>query len=78
MPETTASRDRIVELLYSAVLSDVLDGLGYAAQAMRPFVRPPEESKLLLGRVRTGLYMPRYHVAEGHNSCAVEWHSSMT
>jgi len=72
MPDTTASRDRIVENLYTAVLSDVLDGLGYMDQAMRPFVRPLDEAKVLFGRARTGLYMPRYHVQEGHNPYAIE------
>jgi 4-hydroxy-4-methyl-2-oxoglutarate aldolase len=67
-------RDRaaIVEKLYSAVLSDVLDGLGYRDQAMRPFVRPLDDSLVLFGRARTGLYMPRYHVERDHNPYEVE------
>ena len=72
MGETAWDREAIVGSLYSAVLSDVLDGLGYREQAMRPFVRPLDDSSVLFGRARTGLYMPRYHVEPGHNAYAVE------
>ena len=72
MTEAEANRAAIVGKLYSAVLSDVLDGLGYREQAMRPFVRPLDEGLVLFGRARTGLYMPRYHVEPGHNPYAVE------
>jgi 4-hydroxy-4-methyl-2-oxoglutarate aldolase len=65
-------REEITARLYSAVLSDVLDSLGLTAQALRPFVRPLDESLVLFGRARTGLYMPRYHVEPGHNPYAVE------
>jgi regulator of RNase E activity RraA len=58
--------------LYSAVLSDVLDGMGLREQAMRPFVRPLDEASLLFGRARTGLYMPVYSVREGENPYDVE------
>jgi regulator of RNase E activity RraA len=58
--------------LYSAVLSDVLDGMGFREQAMRPFVRPLDEASLLFGRARTGLYMPVYSVREGENPYDVE------
>ena len=33
--------------LYAAVLSDVLDGMGFRSQAMRPFVRPLDEAQIL-------------------------------
>jgi 4-hydroxy-4-methyl-2-oxoglutarate aldolase len=65
-------REEIVGKLYAAVLSDVLDGLGLTGQAMRPFVRPLDESLVLFGRARTGLYMPRYHVEPGRNPYEVE------
>ena len=70
--ERLPSRDEIVGRLYSAVLSDVLDGLGLPRQAMRPFVRPLDEALVLFGRARTGLYMPRYHVEPGRNPYEVE------
>lgn len=58
--------------LYSAVLSDVLDGFGRTTQAMHPFVRPLDEDLVLFGRARTGLYMNTYAVAEGENPYEVE------
>ncbi len=59
-------------LLYTAVLSDVLDGLGRTGQAMRPFVRPVDESLVMVGRARTGLYAPTYSVREGENPYELE------
>ena len=44
--------------LSAAILSDVLDSLGLMGQAMRPFMRPLDEGSVLIGRARTGLYMP--------------------
>ena len=58
--------------LYAAVLSDVLDSFGLMNQAMRPFIRPLDESQVLFGRARTGLYMNTYAVAEGENPYEVE------
>ena len=58
--------------LSAAVLSDVMDSLGLGDRAMRPFVRPLDESLVLVGRVRTGLYMPVYEVREGDNPYEVE------
>lgn len=58
--------------LYSAVLSDVLDELGFPNQAVKPFVRPLDEASVLCGFARTGLYMKRYHLPEGHNPYALE------
>jgi 4-hydroxy-4-methyl-2-oxoglutarate aldolase len=58
--------------LYTAVLSDCLDALGHPRQAMRPFVRPLSDDLVLFGRVRTGLYMDAYSVADGENPYEVE------
>jgi regulator of RNase E activity RraA len=38
------------------VLSDVLDSFGLLHQALRPFVRPLDESLVVFGRARTGRY----------------------
>jgi regulator of RNase E activity RraA len=62
----------IKNTLYSAVLSDVLDEFGCRQQAMRPFVRPLDETAVLFGRARTGLYMATYQVVEGENPYEVE------
>ena len=72
MSDLPASRDAIVGRLYTAVLSDVLDGLGLMSQALRSFVRPLDEATVLFGRARTGLYMPRYGVAPGEDPYATE------
>lgn len=64
--------DDLKTRLYSAVLSDVLDGLGFPAQAVKPFVRPLDDASVLCGFARTGLYMKRYHLPEGHNPYALE------
>jgi 4-hydroxy-4-methyl-2-oxoglutarate aldolase len=58
--------------LSAAILSDVMDGLGLRNQAVRPFVRPLDEALTLIGRARTGLYMPVYSVREGENPYEVE------
>ncbi len=59
-------------LLYTPVLSDVLDSFGLTHQALRPFVRPLDESLVLFGRVRTGRYVATDKVAVGHNPYALE------
>ena len=59
--------------LNAAVLSDTLDSLGLMQQAMRPFMRPLDDSLQLIGRARTGLYMPVYSApARGENPYEVE------
>jgi 4-hydroxy-4-methyl-2-oxoglutarate aldolase len=58
--------------LNAAVLSDVLDSLGLMRQAMRPFIRPLDDGLQLIGRARTGLYMPAYELRDGENPYAVE------
>lgn len=63
---------RLETKLYSAVLSDVLDQLGFPNQAVKPFVRPLDDAAILCGFARTGLYMKRYHLPEGHNPYALE------
>jgi regulator of RNase E activity RraA len=63
---------QLAQQLYSAVLSDVLDSLGYMHQAMRPFMRPVDEALSFMGPARTGLYMPTYQVADGENPYELE------
>jgi regulator of RNase E activity RraA len=58
--------------LSAAVLSDVMDILGLMNQAMQPFVRPLDESLVLAGRARTGLYMLAYEVRDGENPYEIE------
>lgn len=58
--------------LGASVLSDVMDGMGLARRAMKPFVRPLTDGQVLVGRARTGLYMPAYGVRDGENPYEVE------
>ena len=59
--------------LNAAVLSDTLDSLGLMQQAMKPFLRPLDDTLRLIGRARTGLYMPVYSLpAAGENPYEVE------
>jgi regulator of RNase E activity RraA len=62
----------IKETLYTAVLSDVMDQLGHTRQALRPFVRPLDDSLVFVGRARTGLYTNTYSVADGENPYELE------
>ena len=59
-------------LLYTAVLSDVMDGLGLMNQAIQPFVRPLDDGLVMMGRARTGLYMTVYAIEEGDNPYDLE------
>ncbi len=58
--------------LYTAVLSDVLDQLGYRHQVLPPQIRPLDEGLVMVGRARTGLYRDVYHVPRDHNPYALE------
>jgi regulator of RNase E activity RraA len=60
------------DALSAAILSDVMDALGLRNQVLRPFVRPLDDSLVLVGRARTGLYMPAYSVRDGENPYEVE------
>ena len=72
MSDDLLSRKDIVGQLYAAVLSDVLDSLGRSHQAMQPFIRPLDDSRVLFGRARTGIYRNVYHVPETGNPYEVE------
>lgn len=58
--------------LSTAILSDVMDSLGLQQRAMKSFMRPLDESHVMVGRARTGLYMPAYALREGENPYEVE------
>jgi regulator of RNase E activity RraA len=64
--------EELATKLYAAVLSDVLDELGFMSQALRPFVRPLDETIVLCGLARTGLYRKTYHVEAGRNPYQIE------
>ncbi|EHL99663.1 demethylmenaquinone methyltransferase [Acetobacteraceae bacterium AT-5844] len=58
--------------IFSAMLSDVLDGLGYMHQALPARVRPLDETKRMAGRARTALYLDVYEAKEGENPYDLE------
>lgn len=58
--------------LFTAVLSDTLDGLGYRHQALPPEIRPLDDSLVMAGRARTGLYREVFHVEPGENPYELE------
>jgi 4-hydroxy-4-methyl-2-oxoglutarate aldolase len=62
----------LLQTVYTAVLSDVLDEMGYPNQALRPFVRPLDETLSFVGRARTGLYANAYSVLDGENPYELE------
>lgn len=64
--------EELRRLLYTPVLSDVLDSVGLMHQALRPFVRPLDETLTLLGRVRTGRYAISVVGAADHNPYQLE------
>ena len=64
--------DELRRLLYTPVLSDVLDSFGLMRQAVRPFIRPLDESLVLFGRARTGRYVAINSAPTGHNPYELE------
>lgn len=64
--------EAIAKDLYTAVLSDVLDELGYRDQAMPPSIRPLDDGLVMVGRARTGSYREVYSVVPGDNPYALE------
>ncbi len=72
MSQPLPPNEELRHLLYTPVLSDVLDSFGLMHQAMRPFVRPLDDSLILFGRARTGRYAATESVPPGHNPYALE------
>ena len=59
--------DNCRKQLYSAVISDILDSMTMLNQVLDPDIRPVDESKILCGLARVGLYYPIYHDDETVN-----------
>jgi len=62
----------IRQRLYTAVLSDVLDELGYRDQAMPPSIRPLDDALVMAGFARTGVYREIYRVVPDQNPYELE------
>jgi regulator of RNase E activity RraA len=58
--------------LYTAVLSDVLDELGHRSQAMPSSIRPLDDTLVLAGFARTGVYREIYRVVPDQNPYELE------
>ena len=58
--------DMMAAKLYVAVISDILDAIGYRNQVLQPGVMPaqPDPSQILVGRAATLLVGPQYEVVE--------------
>lgn len=63
---------RLKAVLYTAVLSDTLDAMGLRDRALRPFVRPLDDGIVMMGRARTGLFVPVDAPIPGENPYALE------
>ena len=57
----------IAENLFTAVISDVLDELGYREQAFPAWIRPLDDERMLVGFARTGVYREVYQTVPGEN-----------
>ena len=53
--------DQIKTQLYTAVLSDTLDSMGMLNQVLEPGITPLDDTSILCGWARVGLYLPIYH-----------------
>jgi 4-hydroxy-4-methyl-2-oxoglutarate aldolase len=58
--------DMMADTLYVAVISDILDAMGFRNQVLQPGVVPaqPDPSQVLVGRAATVLVAPQYEVVE--------------
>jgi 4-hydroxy-4-methyl-2-oxoglutarate aldolase len=56
----------MADTLYVAVISDILDGMGFRNQVLQPGVVPaqPDPGQVLVGRAATVLVAPQYEVVE--------------
>jgi 4-hydroxy-4-methyl-2-oxoglutarate aldolase len=63
---------RVRESMFVALISDVLDGIGFRDQALPARIRPLDEERILFGRARTGLYREVYEAPTGRNPYALE------
>lgn len=61
-PVSTITLAMMRQSLYSAVVSDALDGLGYKHQSPRLSLKPYTTSGLLVGRCKTTLWVDMAHV----------------
>jgi 4-hydroxy-4-methyl-2-oxoglutarate aldolase len=56
--------DWVARTLYSAVHSDACDAAGYRDRALAPDIRPLDEAIVLVGRAKTVVWAPMFHVPD--------------
>jgi regulator of RNase E activity RraA len=57
-----ARLDWMERTLYTGVLSDACDAAGYRDRALLPDIRPLDETRVLVGRAKTVVWAPMFHV----------------
>jgi 4-hydroxy-4-methyl-2-oxoglutarate aldolase len=62
----------IADNLFTAVVSDVLDELGYRDQAFPAWIRPLDDERTLVGFARTGVYREVYQTLPDENPYELE------
>jgi regulator of RNase E activity RraA len=60
--DDTARFDWMAQKLYTGVLSDACDAAGHRDRALLPDIRPLDESRVLVGRAKTVVWAPMFHV----------------
>lgn len=63
-PHDGARLDWVAANLYTAVLSDACDAAGFRDRALRPDVRPLDDDCVLVGRAKTVVWAPMFHVPD--------------
>lgn len=66
------SLTQIRETLFTSVLSDCLDAVGFTSQALPPRIRPLDESLVMAGRARTAAFMEVFDHEPGSNPYELE------
>ena len=72
MEHETPLLEGLRQKLFTAVLSDCLDAAGFRDQALAASIRPLDDSLVLCGRARTGLYADVYEARDGENPYELE------
>src|SRR4051812_34122012 len=62
--DDAARLDWVASALYSGVLSDACDAAGHRDRALGADIRPLDESTVLVGRAKTVVWAPMFHVPE--------------
>src|SRR5438874_13437744 len=60
--DDAARLDWIERTLYTGVLSDACDAAGFRDRALLPDIRPLDEATVLVGRAKTVVWAPMFHV----------------